>query len=208
MQRHDFAKYGYQGRADGRRPDRGARRQGPDFLIRRCGTWTAPISTASRSSRAGSTPRAKRTSGSATSPGSGDRKIDADGQLRAVGNTVNVPDASYTNTIGAPMLLGYWKDPSFNPKERGLLLRPRDRDPHAALDHLRRRRSSAPSRRRTCPTSIQDAPTPRRSGTRRDQKRKTRSVRQCWRPGLDDGSTARWMQFEEQQGNVDNSACC
>jgi hypothetical protein len=31
---------------------------------------------------------------------------------------VNVADASYKNTIGAPMLFGYWKDPSFNPKER------------------------------------------------------------------------------------------
>jgi Protein of unknown function (DUF3604) len=50
---------------------------------------------------------------------SGDRKPDSKtGKLAPVGNTVNVPDASYKNTIGAPLLLGYWKDPNFNPKER------------------------------------------------------------------------------------------
>ena len=31
---------------------------------------------------------------------------------------MDVPDASYKNTIGAPLLFGYWKDPNFNPKER------------------------------------------------------------------------------------------
>jgi hypothetical protein len=47
------------------------------------------------------------------------RRIDADGRCRvAVGNTVNVPAASYTNSIGDPLLLAYWKDPAFNPEER------------------------------------------------------------------------------------------
>ena len=47
------------------------------------------------------------------------RKIDADGRCRTpVGNTVDIPDASYKNTIGAPMLGVFWKDPHFNPKER------------------------------------------------------------------------------------------
>ena len=47
------------------------------------------------------------------------RKIDADGRCKTpVGNTVDVPDASYKNTIGAPMLGVFWKDPHFNPKER------------------------------------------------------------------------------------------
>jgi len=46
---------------------------------------------------------------------SGDRKIEADGRCKTpIGNTVNVADASYQNTIGSPMLLGYWKDPNFN----------------------------------------------------------------------------------------------
>ena len=47
------------------------------------------------------------------------RKIDADGRCKTpVGNTVDVPNATYTNSIGAPLLTGYWKDPHFNPLER------------------------------------------------------------------------------------------
>ena len=37
------------------------------------------------------------------------------GKLPAVGNTVNVADASYTNTIGAAELVAVWKDPDFDP---------------------------------------------------------------------------------------------
>jgi hypothetical protein len=48
---------------------------------------------------------------------SGDRKIGVDGRCKtSVGNTVDVPDASYKNTIGAPMLFAYWKDPKFYAK--------------------------------------------------------------------------------------------
>ena len=49
---------------------------------------------------------------------SGDRKLDADGKLAAVGNTVNVVEASYTNAIGEPFLQTYWEDPEFNPEQR------------------------------------------------------------------------------------------
>ncbi len=49
---------------------------------------------------------------------SGDRKIDAKGKLPAVGNTVNVAEASYTNTIGEPLFLAHWKDPDFDPAHR------------------------------------------------------------------------------------------
>ena len=49
---------------------------------------------------------------------SDNRKLAADGKLPPVGNTVNVPDASYTNTIGATELTTVWKDPKFDPKER------------------------------------------------------------------------------------------
>ncbi len=47
---------------------------------------------------------------------SGDRKPGTDGKLPAVGNTVNVKEATYTNAIGAPYLTSYWKDPDFDPK--------------------------------------------------------------------------------------------
>ena len=49
---------------------------------------------------------------------SDDRVADANSKLPPVGNTVNVEDASFTNTIGEPMLFGYWKDPHFDPEER------------------------------------------------------------------------------------------
>jgi hypothetical protein len=47
------------------------------------------------------------------------RKIGADGRCKTpVGSTVDVADASYTNTIGDPLLTAYWKDPDFDPKQR------------------------------------------------------------------------------------------
>jgi hypothetical protein len=48
---------------------------------------------------------------------SGDRKIDPKtGKLPAVGNTVDVKTATFTNTIGAPELVGQWTDEEFDPK--------------------------------------------------------------------------------------------
>lgn len=35
-----------------------------------------------------------------------------------VGNTVNVKDASFNNSIGAPTLQVHWEDPDFDPKQR------------------------------------------------------------------------------------------
>jgi hypothetical protein len=46
---------------------------------------------------------------------SGDRKSGKDGKLPAVGNTVNLKDATYTNTIGTSELRGVFKDPDFDP---------------------------------------------------------------------------------------------
>jgi hypothetical protein len=49
---------------------------------------------------------------------SGDRKPGADGKLPSVGNTVDVANAIWTNTIGAPELLAVWSDPDFKATER------------------------------------------------------------------------------------------
>ena len=37
---------------------------------------------------------------------------------RPVGSTVDVTDASYTNTIGDPLLTAHWIDPDFDPNQR------------------------------------------------------------------------------------------
>ena len=50
---------------------------------------------------------------------SDDRKLDKrTGKLPAVGNTVDVENATYLNTIGAPQLSTYWEDPDFDRAER------------------------------------------------------------------------------------------
>ena len=49
---------------------------------------------------------------------SGDRKPDGKGKLPAVGNTVDVKNANWTNTIGAAELGKVWTDPDFDPKQR------------------------------------------------------------------------------------------
>jgi hypothetical protein len=50
---------------------------------------------------------------------SGDRKPDArTGKLPPAGNTVDVAEATWTNSIGAPELISVWKDPNFDPASR------------------------------------------------------------------------------------------
>lgn len=49
---------------------------------------------------------------------SGNRKPGADGKLASVGSTVDVANATYTNTIGAPELVAVWRDPEFDPAQR------------------------------------------------------------------------------------------
>ena len=46
------------------------------------------------------------------------RKPDANGKIPPVGDTVDVANATWTNTIGDPELITVWKDPGFDPKLR------------------------------------------------------------------------------------------
>jgi len=120
VQRHDFAKYGYQkGVPMGGDLSSAPQGKAPAFLIR-----------ALRDVDGANLDRIQVVKGWLDAKGdlqekiydvawSGDRKPDSQsGKLPAVGNTVDVADASYKNTIGAPFLLAYWKDPAFDPKAR------------------------------------------------------------------------------------------
>jgi hypothetical protein len=49
---------------------------------------------------------------------SGDRVPGADGKLPSVGDTVDVENAIWTNTIGAGELIKVWQDPDFDPALR------------------------------------------------------------------------------------------
>lgn len=49
---------------------------------------------------------------------SGERKPGRDGRLPAVGNTVDVRNATWKNSIGAAELSAVWRDPDFDPAER------------------------------------------------------------------------------------------
>ncbi len=49
---------------------------------------------------------------------SGDRVPGSDGKLPAVGNTVDVANANWTNTIGASELATVWTDPDFDPAQK------------------------------------------------------------------------------------------
>ena len=48
---------------------------------------------------------------------SGDRTPGADGKVPSVGNTVDVENAIWTNTIGSPELIATWEDPDFDASE-------------------------------------------------------------------------------------------
>jgi hypothetical protein len=119
VQRHDFAKYGYQKGVP----------MGGDLSPAPAGRAPSLVIRALRDADGANLDRVQVVKGWLDAKGetqekvydvvwSGDCKPDADGALPPVGNTVNVPDASYTNTIGAPLLMGYWQDPDFAPQER------------------------------------------------------------------------------------------
>ncbi|MBT8065512.1 MAG: DUF3604 domain-containing protein, partial [Gammaproteobacteria bacterium] len=46
------------------------------------------------------------------------RQLDDNGKLPDVGNTVDIPNATWTNTIGDPELITVWEDPDFDPDQR------------------------------------------------------------------------------------------
>jgi hypothetical protein len=47
------------------------------------------------------------------------REIGSDGRARTpVGSTVDIADASYTNSIGDVMFMAHWRDPDFDPDQR------------------------------------------------------------------------------------------
>jgi uncharacterized protein DUF3604 len=48
---------------------------------------------------------------------SDDRKPGPDGKAPPVGDTVDVPEASFKNTIGDALMFAHWTDPDFNPSE-------------------------------------------------------------------------------------------
>ena len=48
------------------------------------------------------------------------RKVDKDGNLPPVGNTVNLKTAAYTNDIGDSQLAAVWTDPDFDPTRRAV----------------------------------------------------------------------------------------
>jgi hypothetical protein len=52
---------------------------------------------------------------------SGERKPDPDsGKLPAVGNTVDIANATYSNDIGATQLVAMWTDPAFDPSQHAV----------------------------------------------------------------------------------------
>ena len=119
VQRHDFAVYGYRmGVPMGGDLSAAPEEKAPAFVIR-----------ALRDADGANLDRIQIVKGWMDAQGdlqekvfdvvwSGDRRPGADGKLPPVGNTVDVEQATYTNTIGAPLLAGYWRDPEFNPSER------------------------------------------------------------------------------------------
>jgi Protein of unknown function (DUF3604) len=121
VQRHDFARYGYQkGVPMGGDLARAPSGKAPALLIR-----------ALRDADGANLDRVQVVKGWLDASGelheevydvawSGDRKPGRDGKLPPVGNTVNAEEATYTNTIGDPLLFAYWKDPDFDANERAV----------------------------------------------------------------------------------------
>jgi hypothetical protein len=119
LDRSDFAKYGYEnGVPMGGDLNGSAEGEAPRFLIR-----------AIRDVDGANLDRIQIVKGWLDADGkthetvhevalSDGRKAGADGKIPPVGNTVNVADATYTNSIGDPFLAAHWTDPDFDPEQR------------------------------------------------------------------------------------------
>ena len=119
VQRHDFAKYGYQkGVPMGGDLPAAPDGKAPSLLIR-----------ALRDVDGANLDRVQVVKGWMDANGklnekvydvawSGEREMGDDGKLPPVGNTVDAASATYKNTIGAPLLLAHWTDPDFKADER------------------------------------------------------------------------------------------
>ena len=55
---------------------------------------------------------------------SGERKPGPSGKVSAVGNTVDVKNATWTNTIGSPELIAVWTDLEFDRQQTTLNIQP------------------------------------------------------------------------------------
>ena len=108
-----------QGRAHGRRSGRRAAGKSPSFLIAALKDPIGANLDRVQVIKGWLDKAARRRSASTTSPVSDGRKIDPDGRCKTeVGNTVDVPNATWTNYIGASELITVWKDPQFDPALR------------------------------------------------------------------------------------------
>ena len=160
-----------EGRADGRRPAAGRRRKAPTFMV-----WAVKDPTS------GNLDRIQIVKGWTKSGQSfekifdvvwaGDRKPDKwTGVVPPIGSTVDVENATYTNTIGAVELKTVWTDPEFDPSLHAfyyarVLEIPTPRWTTIQAEQARHRAARRRGRRRS-----RSARGARRSGTRRAPRR-------------------------------------
>ena len=106
-----------EGRADGRRPDAAPAATAPTFMVYALRDPIGANLDRIQIVKGWLDAAARRTRRSTTSPGPA-TAAGADGKLPPVGNTVDVANATWTNTIGAPELARVWTDPDFDPEQR------------------------------------------------------------------------------------------
>ena len=108
-----------QGRSDGRRSSNAPAGKSPTFLVAALKDPIGANLDRIQIIKGWLDARTRLTKRSMTSSGREIAKPDAKtGKLPPVGDTVDVPNATYTNTIGASELIKVWKDPDFDPSQR------------------------------------------------------------------------------------------